>query len=93
MGRDIIAVEFKSLDTKRDTTVIGVVNIELLDDGLLLVTEDRSKSVKLTEEPIRRKEIKLHVYYPSHEDIEALLGNKGMFKHGLEIVDGRISND
>ncbi|MDR3294244.1 MAG: hypothetical protein LBT26_00220 [Clostridiales Family XIII bacterium] len=89
MERDLIAVEYKDSETKRNTTVIGVVGITLLDDGLLLTTEDAEKSVKLAEDPIRRRELKMHVYYPNADDLRELLGNAGMFEHGPNIIDGR----
>jgi hypothetical protein len=89
MEKDLIAVEYKDLETKRNTTVIGVVSIELKDDGLLLTTEDEARSVKLAEDKIRRRELKLHLYYPGEDDLSKLLGNVGMFEHGHIIIDGR----
>lgn len=87
--REMLVAEFRNAEDRLNYAVIGVKAIKLEDDDLLIETEDVSKSLRLGEDPIKEKGLKLQVYYPSDGDIQDLLANKGMFEHGLQIIDGR----
>ena len=88
--RELLVAEFRNAEDKRQYVVIGVTAIKLEEDDLLVETEDSSKNLRLNEEPIKRNGLKLHVYYPTEGDIQALLANKGMFEHGMQVIDGRL---
>ncbi|MDR3363933.1 MAG: hypothetical protein LBS91_03150 [Clostridiales Family XIII bacterium] len=88
--KEMLVVEFRNAENKLHYAVIGVKAIKLEEDDVLIETEDGSMSLRLNESPIKEKGLKLHVYYPTEGDIMDLLGNKGMFEHGLQIVDGRL---
>ena len=88
--REMLVAEFRNAEDKLNYAVIGVKAIKLEEDDLLVETEDESKSLRLNENPIKEKGLRLSVYYPNEGDINKLLANKGMFEHGLQIIDGRI---
>jgi hypothetical protein len=87
--REILVAEFRNAEDKLHYAVIGVTAIKLEVDDLLVETENPEKNVRLSENPIKKKGLKMSVYYPTEEDIQNLYGNQGMFAHGLKVVDGR----
>ena len=87
--REMLVVEFRNSEDKLSYAVIGVKAIQLEEDDILIETEDASKSLRLDENPIKEKGLRLSVYYPSEGDVEKLLANRGMFGRGLQIIDGR----
>ena len=90
--REMLVVEFKNRENNLNYAVIGVKAIILEEDDVLIETEDQSKCLRLDENPIKDKGLKLSVYYPDEGDIQKLLANKDMFEHGLQIIDGRAED-
>jgi len=90
--REMLVAEFRNAEDKLYYAVIGVTAIKLEEDDLLIETEDSSKNLRLDENPIKSKGIKLQLYYPNEGDIRYLLADKGMFEHGLQVVDGRVDS-
>ena len=88
--REMLVAEFRNEEDKLYYAVIGVTAIKLEEDDLLIETEDSSKNLRLDENPIKLKGMKLQVYYPTDGDIRYLLANKGMFEHGIQVIDGRL---
>ena len=88
--REMLVAEFRNAEDKLYYAVIGVTAIKLEEDDLLIEAEDSTKNLRLDENPIKEKGLTLRVYYPTEGDIRNLLANKGMFQHGMQIIDGRL---
>ena len=88
--QEILVAEFKNTDDKLHYAIIGMTSIEKEDDDILIKTLDPEKYFRINEESIKANELSIHIYYPNEGDVEKLLANVDMFKHGLQIVDGRI---
>jgi len=88
--RELLVVEFRNAEDKVHYAVIGVTAVNNEEDDLLIETENPEKNMRLDENPIKEKGLKMSIYYPTEEDISNLFGNRGMFAHGLNVVDGRI---
>jgi hypothetical protein len=69
--------------------IVGVKSIELLENGILIRTEDQSKNVTLAEDELRKKDLKMTLYYPDTDDMAAIFAVKGMFGNKDAVVDGR----
>jgi hypothetical protein len=89
--KELLAVEFRSAENKLHYAIIGVTAIKLEEDDLLFETENPEKNIRLSENPIKEKGLKLQVYYPTEDDIRELFGNSGMFDRGLKVIDGRMN--
>jgi hypothetical protein len=83
-------VEFRNAEDKLHYAIIGVTEIIKLEDSILIKTENDAMSRELDENPVKAKGLKLQLYYATPEDIRNLMGNKGMFAHGIQVIDGRL---
>jgi hypothetical protein len=87
--REMLVAEFKNAEDRVHYAVIGVTAIKKEENDLLIETENPEKSIRLDETPVKKKGLKIDMYYPTEGDVEALFGNNGMFGHAIVVIDGR----
>jgi hypothetical protein len=88
--REILVLEFRNAEDKLHYAMIGVTAIVKEEDDILIEMEDKEKSCRLDENPVKAKGLKINLYYATEDDILDLMGNRGMFANGIQVIDGRL---
>ncbi|MDR1961337.1 MAG: hypothetical protein LBQ16_03550 [Gracilibacteraceae bacterium] len=87
----LLAVDYRENALGKDVAVVGVKSIEKTDDGVVIHTEIPEKSVRLSQEVLKRRD--LRVYAPTEDDMRRLFANRGMFDNEGVLVDGRAEHE